>query len=464
MTRARSLLPWAVWTVAALSYAVAIINRSSLAALGPAAQDHFGIDATTLSAFPVIQLIVYAGLQIPVGILLDRVGATTMILIGGALMIVGQVTMATVPDVGLAILARVLVGAGDACSFISVMRMLPEWFPARQLPTVSQLTGLVGQAGQLVSVTPLALMVAGFGWASGFLAVAAVGFLVTLLAALVLRDSPGTGTALERIFGRTGGMTRRSAAYQPQGGASSVEIAPPATGLIEMPPQGRVRRGLGFWQRARRLLRLPGVRLAYWVHFTSPFASNTFILLWGTPFLVGGVGLSRGAAAGLLSLTILSSMAAGFLLGPLTSRFLERRVGIAAGITVAIALVWIAVLLWPGTPPTWLLVLLMVVMPIGGPASMISFEVGRSHTPRSFSGFGTGLVNTAGFTATLLVILLIGLVLDVQGAGSPENYSLGAFRVAFAVQLPFWVLGLVFMGIEYRRTKRWMDEQGRRLR
>ncbi|PIJ01059.1 MFS transporter, partial [Leucobacter sp. OLES1] len=258
MTRARSLLPWAVWTVAALSYAVAIINRSSLAALGPAAQDHFGIDATTLSAFPVIQLIVYAGLQIPVGILLDRVGATTMILIGGALMIVGQVTMATVPDVGLAILARVLVGAGDACSFISVMRMLPEWFPARQLPTVSQLTGLVGQAGQLVSVTPLALMVSGFGWASGFLSVAAVGFLVTLLAALVLRDSPGTGTAFERMIGRTGGITRRSAAYRPQGSASSVEIAPPATGLIEM-PQGRVRRGLGFWQRARRLLRLPGV-------------------------------------------------------------------------------------------------------------------------------------------------------------------------------------------------------------
>lgn len=95
---------------------------------------------------------------------------------------------------------------------------------------------------------------------------------------------------------------------------------------------------------------------------------------------------------------------------------------------------------------------------------MIAFEVARSHTPRSLSGFATGLVNTAGFTASLLVILLIGLVLDLQGAGSPEHYSLGAFRVAFAVQVPFWLLGIVMVIVEQRRTGRWMREHGRRLR
>ena len=111
MRTARPLLPWVVWGVAALAYAVAIINRSSLAALGPATQEHFGIDATTLSMFAMIQLVVYAGLQIPVGTLLDRFGSTTMILTGGLLMVAGQVIMATVADVRPAILARVLVGA-----------------------------------------------------------------------------------------------------------------------------------------------------------------------------------------------------------------------------------------------------------------------------------------------------------------------------------------------------------------
>lgn len=463
MRTARPLLPWVVWGVAALAYAVAIINRSSLSALGPAAQEHFGIDATALSMFAMIQLVVYAGLQVPVGVLLDRFGSTNMILGGGVLMVIGQTVMALAPDVSLAILARVLVGAGDACTFISVMRILPEWFAVRQLPTVSQLTGLIGQAGQLVSVAPLALLVSVAGWASGFLGVAAAGLLVALLGSLVLRNRPGDSTLAERIFGRQSRTSReaRSLATPPVTGV--VEMAPPATEMIPVVKEPRVR-GLGFWSRARRLLRIPGVRLAYWVHFTSPFAANVFILLWGTPFLVGGVGLSPPAASGLLSLTVVSSMLAGLLLGPISSRFVERRVWINVGITVALATVWIAVLLWPGAPPMWLLVLLLVVMPFGGPASMIAFEVARSHTPRSFAGFGTGLVNTAGFTASLLVILLIGLVLDLQGAGSPEDYSLGAFKLAFAVQVPFWLLGLTMIVIEARRTKGWMQEHGRRLR
>lgn len=222
--------------------------------------------------------------------------------------------------------------------------------------------------------------------------------------------------------------------------------------------------GVGFWQRARRLLTIPGVRLAFWMHFTTPFSLTVFVLLWGTPFLTGGVGLSMSEASGLLNLLILATMAGGFAVGPISSRFLEHRVPFYLGVWAAIVAVWLAVLLWPGTPPMWLLVVLMLVMPIGGPASMIAFEVARSHTPKSFMGFSTGLVNTGGFIAALLVIVLIGLILDLLGAGSPEDYSLGAFRLAFAVQIPFWLLGAAMVVLERRRTQRWMDEHGRTLR
>ncbi|MFC6236181.1 nitrate/nitrite transporter, partial [Leucobacter soli] len=233
MRERRLVLPWAVWGVALSAYIVAVINRSSLAALGPATQEHFGIDATTLSMFTVIQLIVYAALQIPIGVLLDRFGSTMMILAGGALMLSGQVVMATVHDVRLAILARVLVGAGDACTFISVMRLLPEWFSLRQLPIVSQLTGLAGQAGQLVSVIPLALAVGALGWATGFFGIAAVGLLVVILGALVLRDRPGVGTAIERLLGRDGRTTREGRSFAGhESTAVLAAVAPPSTGLI----------------------------------------------------------------------------------------------------------------------------------------------------------------------------------------------------------------------------------------
>jgi sugar phosphate permease len=352
------------------------------------------------------------------------------------------------------------------------MRLLPEWFSLRQLPTIGQLTGLLGQAGQLVSVIPLAAAVSAFGWTVGFSGIAATGFLVTLIAAAVVRDQPGVGTAFERMVGRRGRLTRgaRSLATTPTTG--TLLMGPPATEMIAMQEAERTStkqlrvwdRPLRFWAKTRQLLSLPGVRLAYWIHFSSPFAATVFVLLWGTPFLTGGVGLSASEARGLLSLTVISSMVAGLVLGPLSSRFIERRVWINVGITLSIAIVWTVVLLWPGASPIWLLILLLVVMPFGGPASMIAFEVARSHTPRSFAGFGTGLVNTAGFIASLLVILFIGLVLDWQGAGSPENYSLGAFKLAFAVQIPFWLLGVTMIVIEQRRTKRWMKKHGRKLR
>lgn len=466
MTSSRPLLPWIVWAWAVLAYVVAIINRSSLSALGPAAQDHFGIDATALSSFAVIQLIVYAGMQIPVGVLLDRLGSTTLILSGGVLMFAGQLAMATVHDVGLAILARVLVGAGDACTFISVMRLLPEWFAVRQLPIVGQLTGLLGQAGQLVSVTPLALAVGALGWAGGFVGVAAVGVLFTLIGCFVLRDRPGQGTLFERVTHRLGPTSRDAKSLGvTDSTAALAAVAPPATSMIPLVGgPGRGGAAFGFWRNIRRLLSIPGVRLAYWMHFTLPFASTVFLLLWGTPFLTGGIGLDQAEAAGLLSLTIVAGMVASLVLGPISSRFVEVRAWIAVVVALVIMANWLIVLLWPGVPPTPLLAVLMLVIAVGGPTSMIAFEVSRSHTPRSFAGFGTGVVNTGGFTSALLVIFLIGLLLDLQGAGSPEFYTLDAFRWAFAAQLPFWILGVTMMTIEIRRTKRWMREHGRKLR
>lgn len=472
MRSSKSLLPWVVWGVAVTLYAIAIVNRSSLSALGPATQDHFGIDASTLAAFPVIQLLVYAACQIPVGILLDKYGSTILILAGGTLMVVGQVVMATVVNVEFAILARVLVGAGDACTFTAVMRLLPEWFKPRQLSTLGQITGLIGQVGQLVSVAPLAFVVDRFGWATGFLGIAAVGFLSLLLAVVVLRDAPGRRTALERLTGRTGKITRSSESLA-AAPITTVTMAPPATNMIPVVGGDRARRKReakgpngreGILARVRRLLSIPGVRLAYWIHFVTPFSAQAFLLLWGTPFLTGGLGLSAPAASGLLSLTVVSSMVAGLVLGPISSRFIERRVLLVIGITLLIMVTWLAVLLWPGMPPGWLIIALLVILPLGGPASMIAFEVSRSHTPRSFAGFGTGLVNTGGFTAALVLVMLIGVILDLQGAGSPETYSLTAFKVAFAAQIPLWVLGLVMILIERRRTTAWMDKHGRTLR
>jgi len=53
----------------------------------------------------------------------------------------------------------------------------------------------------------------------------------------------------------------------------------------------------------------------------------------------------------------------------------------------------------------------------------------------------------------LIAIFLIGFALDLQGAGTPATYSLDAFRIAFLMPIPLWVVGIVFILRERKHTR-----------
>ena len=59
-------------------------------------------------------------------------------------------------------------------------------------------------------------------------------------------------------------------------------------------------------------------------------------------------------------------------------------------------------------------------------------------------------MNIGGFTASLLAIALIGVVLDHLAPGGPAEYTLDDFRIAMSVQFLFWGLGAVQL-VRYRR-------------
>ncbi|MGI4894306.1 MAG: hypothetical protein ACRYF3_04230, partial [Janthinobacterium lividum] len=122
--------------------------------------------------------------------------------------------------------------------------------------------------------------------------------------------------------------------------------------------------------------------------------------------------------------------------------------------------VWSAVLLWPGPAPLSLLAVLVVVVAMGVPGSMIGFDYARTSNPFHRLGGATGMTNVMGFTATILFVLAVGVLLDLQGAGTPDTYSLGAFKVAFAVQLPLWAIGVVGILVSRRQTRALMAREG----
>jgi MFS family permease len=390
------------WGLAAMAYLVAVFHRSSLAVAGIEAAQRFGIGEALLAMFSVAQLAVYAGMQVPVGLLVDRYGPRRLLAIGAALMALGQLTFALADDVRPAIAARVLIGVGDSMTFISVLRVIARWFPPRHNPLMVQLTGVFGQLGALASAVPLLVLLHGAGWTVTYCAAAGVGVAAVVMIVLGLRDAP------------------------------SAPLPP------TRPPREATLRGA--WS-------LTGTRLGLWAHFASQFSAVVFGLLWGYPFLVEGEGLSPGTAALLLSLLNVAILI-GPAIGHLCGRLPYHRSVLVLSIVGSSALMWTVVLLWPGRAPVWLLALLVLTLAANGPGSAIGFDYARTFNPPRQLGSASGIVNVGGFTASIVLILGIGLVLDLLG-----GRTLSAFRWAFTLQYPLWTLGVVQV-LRHRRAAR----------
>jgi nitrate/nitrite transporter NarK len=405
-----------VWGVALAAYLLAIFHRSSLAVAGLAATERFEITAAQLATFTMLQLLVYAGMQIPVGLLVDRFGPRSVMLTGAVVLTLAQAGFAVADSYAAALGARLFVGLGDAMTFICLLRLVVSWFPGRRVPLLTALSGTLGQLGAIVAAAPMTWALGNLGWTRAYLVAAAVSVVVAAVVAVVVHDGPD----------------RRS------------RRGPQLT-------LGAVRASLAAsWSH-------PGTRLGFWMHFVSQFSATAMTLLWGFPFLVRGEGLSPARAGLLLSLVVVAIMYSGPTIGWVIGRHPWHRSTTVLAIVWTIVAVWTAVLLWPGPAPFWLLVLLTQVIGIGGPASMIGFDLARTSNPAERLASANGIINQAGFAASLVVVVAIGVVLDWQTPGGGSDYSPRAFQLAMATQYPVWALGLLQVWRYRRRVRAVVD-------
>jgi len=399
---------WVIWFVGLSVYVLAVFHRSSLGVAGLLAAERFHVEATALAFFTVLQLVVYAGMQIPVGVLLDRFGSRTMLVWGLVLMTGAQLAFAFATTFPVAVTARALLGAGDAMVFVSVIRLVSVWFLVRQSPLITQLTGQMGQLGAIVAAAPLTLALQALGWTRAFALASSVGVVLLVAVLVFVKDSP----------------YRRS-------GPAQIKLRALTRSLSLV------------WGN-------PGTRLGMWTHFVSQFSTTVFAMLWGYPFLVRGQGLSPELAGTLLMVMTGWVVVSGLVLSWLVGRYPFYRSWIVLTVVALMAVAWTVVLLRDEPSPVWLLVVLVCFTASGGPASMIGFDLARSFTPVESSGRANGVVNIGGFAASLVTMALVGWVLELREPGGVAAYGLDDFRAALSVQYLFWAFG-AFQVVRFRR-------------
>ena len=399
---------WRGWSIGAAIYLLAVMHRTSLGVASLKAETRFDVSPAELATFVFLQLGVYAAMQVPTGLLVDRYGPRRLLVTAAVLMGGAQLLFAIVPSYPAALFARALLGCGDALTFVSVLRFVAATFHPRRYQLLVALTALCGTVGNVVATLPLAEVLHGVGWTPTFAVAGALSLLAAVVAVFALPETSPRGERTDAA--RSSGESGRAAL-----------------------------------QRVRDAWAVTGTRVGFWVHFTAMSTTTAFGVLWGGPYLVHGVGLSTPAAGSVLMAGVVFAAVLTPVLGAFLGARRVFRVPIAWGFSVLTVTAFAVLVLLGDSPPRGYVIAVFVTMTLGGPLSMAAFAVTRDYNTPDTLGTASGVVNVGGFAATIAIVLGMGGLMSALGGTDAHNLRL-ALLVPVAVQafgafrLAVWML------------------------
>jgi sugar phosphate permease len=392
---------WVAWTALALAYALVSVHRLSTAVLAEQLTAAFGTTGTALGTLHASFFYIYAAMQLPAGVVADRVGSRRAVAAGTVVMSVGALVFGRADSYLVAFLARALVGLGGSLLFIAILRFCANWFRPGEFARLSGLTIAAAGFGGVLATTPLALVVAATDWRTTMGALGVLGFGLAAVASLLARDSPS------------------------EAGLADIDGVPLATTPSLRAVVANARTVLG--ERATWLVGL--------VLFCGTGVNITVFGLWGVPYLVQTYGLSVTRAS-----TYTLAGSAGLLLGPPLVGWLSDRTGRRSGLLVVGQTVFalgFALLAVTGRPPLAVVGLVFFASGFLAGAYALGYTIVKERHASGASGVATGTVNTMAFTGAALLPTLLGFVLDTYWTGETINgarvYSVFGYRVAFAL-------------------------------
>ncbi|MCG8508390.1 MAG: MFS transporter, partial [Rhodospirillales bacterium] len=207
-------LAWTGWSLGAAFYCYGFFQRVVPSVIFSDLMADFAVSGAVLGNLSAFYFYAYAGVQIPTGLLIDRLGPRRVLAVATALCGAGSLLFALAGGINGAYAGRALIGAGAGVAWIGTLQVAGLLFPQNRFALLSGLTLLAGVIGAVAGQAPLAVLVEVAGWrwvmamAAGFAAVLALAiwFLIQDRRTLPERTSGGTAsgvlTGLKRIAGK----------------------------------------------------------------------------------------------------------------------------------------------------------------------------------------------------------------------------------------------------------------------
>lgn len=371
-----------------IAFITVFFHRLSVGSVADQITGEIPMNSLALGNLTAMNYYAYALMQIPVGILVDRIGVRKINVFGLLITAAGSVLFGLAHSLETAYLSRFMVGIGTSVIIVSIFKVQATWFPLSRFSALSGLTSFFGNFGSLLALYPLTFLSMVLDWRNVFYSMAGVSLVLALLVLWGVRDAPP-----ELDVNR---LNRRG---------SSPEVASSFTTFLK--------------ESLSSVLKNPKTWPNVLILFAFTGSSTTLLGLWGIPLLTGIYSLDKATAAGYLTFATF-----GFILGaPLVSLWVRLFKGIRRPLLVGTGInliLWIYITIFAeGRPPAYLWPAFFFVFGILIMTHILAFSNVTAVNSLRYSGIASAVTNMGEFIGSALASLAIGFILD-QGGKSTD--------------------------------------------
>jgi sugar phosphate permease len=413
---------WRIWIVACLAHTIGMYHRAALAPMADRIMADFDISAVAFGSLGAVYFYIYAVMQLPSGNLADTLGPRKTITAGLLLSGIGSLVMSIAPTFGILYVGRILVSFGASTTFLSITKLLMEWFHRKQLATMTGLTGTVINLGQLAAATPLALLIMWVGWRMSLVVIVLVTFALAVASWFIIKDSPTKVTISHtaELKGQT---------------AKQVDASSGSPGL-------------SLAQRFKIIFSNKQLWFLFMLSLGTYGAYVTLFNNWVVVYIMQTYGVQRYFAANFMFIATIGFMAGSTLSGFFSDRIGQRRrLTIIVFISLALTSLLLLTLWNSGKPPLGAIYPLCFFIGLGSGVLFLNFALVNDLVQPSVRGIASGLVNMGGFVGAAIAQPLFGYILDLGWEGGiiegARLYPLAAFQKGLLLCCVLLALGLL---------------------
>ena len=395
--------PWLVWGLGCIFYFYEFLLQVSPSVMSTELMRDFAITGHTLGILTGIYFYSYAAMQLPGGLLMDYFGPRRLLTLATTICAISTIAFGLTDHLLMACLARLMIGFGSAFAVVGTMKLAVNWFKPERFAFLTGLMVTIGMLGAMGGQAPLAILIEYAGWRHSMIIMGIIGIVLAFFIFMIAKDSPSSGK------------------NQPKQ-------------TLPHDEDSLMRSLLGLMKNKQLWLIAVYGGLMY-------MATPVFAGLWGVPFLMIKMHLTKATAANYISLIFVGWAIAGPLWGIFSNRIGKRKPPLYMS-TIG-ALLSCTFFIYSPVTNEWLIQLSLLSFGLFSAGFLPAFSVAKELCSKRYVATGMSFMNMMNMIGVALAQPVIGYILDMfwQGDmnGAVRVYSLSSYTIALSL-LPLAML------------------------